>query len=76
MKNFTGVYYDFMKELKLRSALRVLKGIKKPLEKETNWQYVTSEHFKYLYYKQQMALWRRNVKNVMRIKNKARGKIV
>lgn len=75
MTNYRGDFYKFMKELKLRSALRVLNGISKPLGKETNWQYVTLEHFKYLYYKQQMSLWRRNVKNVQVIKNKVRGKM-
>ena len=75
MKTYGGDYYDFMKELKLRSAHRVWMGIANPLGADMNWQYVTSEHFKYLYYKQQMALWRRNVKNVQVLKNKLRGKM-
>lgn len=75
MKSYGGQFYDFMKELKFRSGERVFYGLKHPLGSEPNWQYLSSEHFKYLYYKEQMALWRKNVRNVKVIKEKLRGKM-
>ncbi len=75
MTSYGGDYYDFMKELRYRTGLRVFNGLKHPIGETPNWQYVTSEHFKYLFYKQSMGIWRAMVKGKA-LEIQLRGKMV
>ena len=75
MTSYGGQYYDHLKELRYRSGYRVFEGLNNPLGENPNWHYVTSEHFKYLFYKQSMKIWRATVKTKA-LEIKLRGKMV
>ena len=73
MTSYGGQYYEHLKEIRARGSLRALKGLKTPLGKEPNWSYISYELFNYLYCKEQMAIWRKTVKEKAK---KLRGKMV
>ena len=72
MTSYSNAFYDYMKDFRQRSSKRVFEGLKFPIDK-INFEYVNHQLINYLYYKKEMARWRKNIKKATLLK-KAWGK--